>query len=331
VTTREPLAWVVGAGGLLGSQLTEALSGSTHPCRIWRPSFGKWKWGNLTALADQFHAAAAEFASRAAHHSRWTICWADGNGVVTSSDTALQVEVDTWNLFLDAVTGSLAPLAESVPGFLFLASSAGGVFGNNPDQPLTELSAPRPISAYGRARLAQEESLHRWAQRHSRIRYLIGRISNLYGPGQNLAKGQGLLSRIASCLVHNRALHLYVPLDTIRDYISADSCAHFIVRCMAHLADEIDGSPGYVKVIASESDTSLAQIIALFRRVSHRPIKLICSPSPLGKLQPSRLRFRSVLWRELGVPSSHTLQADIRRLYQHHLDLHQRGQLPVPA
>jgi UDP-glucose 4-epimerase len=278
--------------------------------------------------------AIAQFAWQANRHGRWMVFWAAGSGVVGSSERALQAEVETWALFLDLLAKHCATAAPRARGTVFLASSAGGVYGNNPRQPLTEASAPSPISLYGRARLAQEEILREWARGRQAIAYLIGRISNLYGPGQNLAKAQGLLSHISRCLIYNRPLHLYVPLGTIRDYVPVDACAEHVVNCALYLTgpNAADGeASGYVKIMASEQETSLAQILAIFARVSHRFPKLICSPSPKGGIQPSRLQFRSLLWRHLGTPVGLSLQAGIKRLHQHHLALYLQGRLPPPC
>jgi UDP-glucose 4-epimerase len=261
---------------------------------------------------------------------RWMVLWAAGVGVTGTPESALAAETATWRLFLDLVGKHLAPLTGGSPGSLFLASSAGSVYGDNAEQPLTEESSPSPISPYGRAKLRQEEVLRDWARHHGGISYLIGRISNLYGPGQNLGKSQGLISHISRCLIYHRPLHLYVPLDTIRDYIAADACADHIVTCLNYLSARspsgVEGR-GEVKIVASEQETSLAQIIGTFARVSHRHLKVIRSPSPAAQLQPLRLKYRSLLWRQLGTPSWCSLEAGIKRLHQHHLALYAQGRL----
>jgi len=48
---------------------------------------------------------------------------------------------------------------------------------------------------------------------------MVGRMSNLYGPGQNLKKVQGLISQMCLRVLTRQPLVLYVPLDTIRDYL----------------------------------------------------------------------------------------------------------------
>ena len=54
---------------------------------------------------------------------------------------------------------------------------------------------------------------------------MIGRFSNLYGPGQNLGKLQGLISRLALSAVTRQPINIFVPLDTIRDYVYVDDAA----------------------------------------------------------------------------------------------------------
>ena len=49
---------------------------------------------------------------------------------------------------------------------------------------------------------------------------LVGRIANLYGPGQNLAKPQGLVSQLCLANLTGQPLSIYVSLDTLRDYLS---------------------------------------------------------------------------------------------------------------
>jgi hypothetical protein len=52
-------------------------------------------------------------------------------------------------------------------------------------------------------------------------------------------------------------------------------------------------------------------------------------PSPVSRQQPSRLRFRSVVWAD-RTPQVVDLATGIRDVYQDHLSLFQRGRLPAP-
>ena len=58
-----------------------------------------------------------------------------------------------------------------------------------------------------------------WSQRTG-LPVLIGRIANLYGPGQNLGKAQASCRSSAPRELERRPIAIWVSLDTLRDYSS---------------------------------------------------------------------------------------------------------------
>jgi UDP-glucose 4-epimerase len=320
--------WVIGSGGLLGSHITASLA--RQKAHVWRCPIRKFSWTHTADLTEQFIVALTAFAAGTNNNSPRIIYWAAGAAVVGSSEETLRQETDTWRLFLELVPKHLHAGGDHVSTYLFLASSAGGVYADNRGALITEESAPSPISPYGWAKLDQERILEEWSKGIPDTYYLVGRISTLYGPGQNLAKPQGLLSHIARCLILNQPLHLYMPLDTIRDYMRVDECADHIVRCMRHLManpSQQGMQRGFLKIFASEHAMSLAQVVAIFARVSHRHLKLICTPSPVGRQHPMRLQYRSTLWRHLRATSEPSMEEGIAQLYQYHLSSYGMGRL----
>lgn len=325
---RPTLVWIVGKGGLLGSHLHRVVD-DTADTRAWQTPVAKFSWHEPAALAEQLRHSVQAFASAVHEAANWLICWTAGAGVVSTSEQALHAESSAWQTFLELLERHLTG---DVPGAIFLASSAGGVYGDSPDYPLTEASPCSPVSAYGRNKLVQETLLRDWAARQPKVRYLIGRIANLYGLGQNLAKPQGLIAHMSRCLIYSRPIHLYVPLDTIRDYIRANECADHIARCARRLlADPTLGTArGLVKIFASEQETSLAQIVSAFSRVTHRSPRLVLGATEASRLQPRRLRFRSAVLRELGASQPVALDVGIHALHAHHMELYRQGKLPPP-
>jgi uncharacterized SAM-binding protein YcdF (DUF218 family) len=77
---------------------------------------------------------------------------------------------------------------------------------------------PRPLAPYGEVKLGMEEAL-RAAAAEIGAAALVGRISNLYGPGQDLSKPQGLISRVCIAHLTRAPLPVMVSLDTMRDYL----------------------------------------------------------------------------------------------------------------
>ncbi len=286
--TVTPLTWVIGAGGLLGGALSTEIrrrGGSVHRERI--------PWGAV----DRSVAALSEGLSRVVERSRetsgtWRVAWCAGAGVTSTSGTSLDDEVRVFRRFLELIAG----LPDNGPTAVFLASSAGGVYAGSAGPPFTELHPPEPISAYGEAKLAMEHAASSFGERTG-APVLIGRIANLYGPGQNLGKPQGLISHICRAHLKGQPISIYVPLDTVRDYLFVDDCAAMIVQAL-------DGHPGYadapvVKIFASQQGATVAALLGECKRIFKRSPRVVLGRSADAQFQARDLRLSSVVWPDV--------------------------------
>jgi UDP-glucose 4-epimerase len=289
----------------------------------WSPGF-RLSWKDPSALGRDLDQAVAGFSRAVAESGRpWMVLWCSGVGVVGTPAEAMDLETRTLEMFLERLGGGLGRSR----GTIFFAGSAGGAYAGCGETPMTEATPPMPTSDYGRAKLRQEETLRRWAESRPEVSTLSGRISNLYGPGQNLEKPQGLISHLSRCLLHQIPAHVFAPLDTLRDHLFAPDAADRILACM----DRLRSLPPPIratKIIASGTTTSIGAILAIFGRISRRKPRIICSGSPLGRLQPTRLALRSVFWEDLRFPMPTSLAAGIHAVHRHHLQLFQAGLLP---
>lgn len=319
-------AWVVGAGGLLGAEIRRALSRALPDVLPWSPA-EPFPWKDSDAIGSRLREAAAEYARAvAASGGPWMVFWCAGAGVVGTTAEEMERETRALESLLDGLGTALG----DARGAFFLASSAGGAYADCADAILTEDTPPRPSSDYGRAKLRQEEALARWAEAHPRASTFVGRLSNLYGSGQNFAKAQGLISYLSLCLLHQVPAHVYAPLDTLRDFLFAPDAANRILAAVDRLRS-LPSPARVMKIVASGQTTSIGSILSIFRRIARRQPRIICSGSPLGKLQPSRLALRSVTWPDLNVAPPTPLPAGIHAVYRHHLALLQAGRLPALA
>jgi UDP-glucose 4-epimerase len=324
-----PLVWVVGGGGLLGSHLRRALSQQIAGARLWETSPPNFSWTDSARLAEELTHAVETFAEavRAQGHT-WAVLWCAGTGVVSSSPAALEPEWSAWTHLLDLLGRHLATPGGGVRGSIFLASSAGGIYGGSPGLLLTEHTHPQPVSAYGAHKLRMEDTLRDWADARPNVSFLIGRISTLYGPGQDLRKAQGIISHLSRCLIYHHPVHIYVSLDTRRDYLFADDCAHQVAACLSRLMGEPPRA--VLKIFASQELTSLARIVGIFFRMArHRP--RIVSSRRLQSRQPASLKFRSDVWRDLEALRKTDLATGIHLVHQHQLALFRQGLLPPPS
>ncbi len=322
----ETLAWVVGRGGLLGSHVGRVLAAEESGLREWRCPAPRFPWGDPATLGDEIGRAAAAFAREVRGRGcRWAVLWCAGVGTVGAPPGSLMAEMLAWESLLAA----LRPLRDRT-GSVFLASSAGGVYGMAEESPLTESSTPRPASAYGAHKLRMEGSLRGWARAASGASCLVGRISNLYGPGQDPARPRGLIARISRSIILHEPLNIFVSLDTIRDFLYAEDCARSIVLSMAHLLNggRTPCDPRLVtKIFASGKATTARALLGLFFRLTrHRPI-VTTVPSPGRAEHPERLCFRSTVWPHLDRVSRTELPEGIGRVHQHLLAMFRGGRL----
>ena len=325
------LTWVIGEGGLLGSHVRRALRPRGDRLQPWTCPERPFAWKDRDRLRDQLGASVAAFEGEVrARGGSWAVLWCAGVGIVGADQSLLEIERLAFQWLLEFLGQGLAAPGQSVAGLVFFASSGGAVYGDCPDRPITEASSPRPISAYGRHKLALENLLSAWAAAHPAVATLIARISNLYGVGQGSQKPQGLISHLSRSLIFQQHINIYVSLDTIRDYYYAVDCARALTACIDHLlptAGSAHPAPRVLKIFASEQTASIAQILGVFVTLTRFRPRFICHPGPASRIQPRNLQFRSTVLRDV-VPTQRTdLLTGVKLVYLHNLSDYMRGLL----
>ena len=266
--------WTIGSGGLIGSAINARAS---HP--FIGPSI---PWADPDAAQQALSRGLNDFVA-ATTGEPWSIIWAAGAGTTASPPEVFEPEIRTFSIFLEHLRVQAPP----GPGILGLISSAGGIHAGCPHPPFTSETDPAPISAYGRAKLRQERLLAQVLGQE--VPSIIFRVSNAYGPGQNLDKLQGLVSRLAVCTYRHEPVHLFVPVTTVRDYIFTTDIADRVHAWLGSPPAEKD-SPRTV-VVASGTGTSIAQLVRIAGDVSHRRIPIAMGSHPSSKDQPADSRF----------------------------------------
>lgn len=282
------LAWVVGSGGLLGAALCRALR--RDGTALFAPT-GRFSWDNEDALRSQFRDAVKEFAIQATSTGRWELYWAAGVGTMGSAQHALEPETRAFSGLLQLLAAEPGLMATA--GAVAYASSAGAIYAGSQDAVITENTPPSPTTAYAREKLKQEELARAFALANSHTSALLARISTIYGPGQAQGKQQGLLTHMARRILRNQPIQIYVPYDTIRDYIAVDDAASEMVGALRKVSKD----PCHrvlTKIIASEHPTTIAEIISTFRRIARRAPRVVTSTSKLSALYSRRVQFRSI-------------------------------------
>jgi len=247
-STTPPLVWIIGSGGLLGGAIAHEFPNSFQSTKIrWEKSGDSVK--DLTANLEAFHDTAIE-------NQEWIIIWAAGHATVTSSQEECNQELAVFESFVRLVSQQLTS-----HGRFFLASSAGGVYAASANPPFNAGSPTSPASPYGYLKLAQEHVVDSGFTNEKVVTTIAGRFSNLYGPGQDLTKLQGLVSRLVLAGLTKQIMSIFVPLDTLRDFIYVSDAAE-VVRVILEMQD-----PPSIVVIASGEPKSLGAVVTQVKDV----------------------------------------------------------------
>jgi UDP-glucose 4-epimerase len=147
---------------------------------------------------------------------------------------------------------------------VFLASSGGAVYDTGVEPPYREDSPTARSSAYAALKLDIEEAFLDGASAGSQRTVL--RLSNVYGPGQRLGSGQGVVGHWLQAMVGDRPVRLFGDPATIRDYVYIDDVAAAFLRAHGAAAP----LPSIVNVGSGEP-TSLEELLKLVLQAADRP------------------------------------------------------------
>lgn len=326
LTPNDVISWVVGRGGLLGRSVEPALGADSA---LWQPR-RSFSWGDEKRSMLEIHDAARDFASTVGNHP-WRVAWCAGSGFVGTPLSALEGEKSALSALLDSLAD--APQLKAANGSFFLASSAGGVYAGADAAPYSEDSPVVPLSEYGRTKLEQEHIAARWSNQTS-VPLLIGRLTNLYGPDQDLAKGQGLINQVCLRIIARRPLRLYVPIDTMRDYLYARDAGRLVADALRKLRlESLRGKPPLVvtKILASHQPATIATVLAQFKWITKRPVSVTFATSSDSRFQVRDLRVRSTTWTELDRRPFTPLSEGMRAVLERTLQLAGSGHISLEA
>lgn len=279
-------SWVVGSNGMLGSALCRRLQKAG--ANLFVPT-ERFRWNSESELFVQLESAVKEFVAFVGSRPKWQIFWAAGIGTMNSAEEELAFETQILSNLLNLVESQ--PDLIGAAGCFVFASSAGAIYAGATEDVIDENTPVAPTTAYGREKIKQESLIGEFAKSNLRITVLLARISTLYGPGQSLGKQQGLISMIARRVLRKQPIQIYVPFDTIRDYITADDAAAIMIATLYTINSE---GGLFVKIVASERPTTIAEILSTFKRISRSRIRVVMSANRLSCIYSHRIQFHSI-------------------------------------
>jgi UDP-glucose 4-epimerase len=229
-----PAVAVVGAAGFIGGALCRGLA------RAGVPAIG---------LTRPRGAADEEAVVRAMRHVDHVIYAAGTVTPATAAREPHRIAADELALrrFLEACKrGGRHPR-------VILIGSGGTVYAPELPPPYTEDGPTRPTGAYGEAKLASEQILFRAADH---IRPAVLRLSNVYGPGQRVHGGLGVVSHWLAAAAEGRPLTVIGDPATRRDYVYVEDVVDAALRFL-----RLDHPPGLALLnIGAGVPTSLTEV-----------------------------------------------------------------------
>lgn len=111
-------------------------------------------------------------------------------------------------------------------------SSGGTVYGDAATEFIAETTLPQPSSPYGIGKLTVEHYL-RYFKFTGGLDYIVYRIANPYGPGQNIFGKQGVVPIFMHRFLNKEPIMIYGDGSMVRDYMYIDDLIDMIVSSYA--------------------------------------------------------------------------------------------------
>lgn len=146
---------------------------------------------------------------------------------------------------------------------LLYLSSGGALYGDTGMNAADERDPIRPKSYYGAGKAAAEHFIHTYAAQFDRAATIL-RPSNLYGPGQSMSNGFGIIPTAFHRIQAGETLEIWGDGRAVRDYLYIDD---FIALCLQVLSSPMPKGAQLFNAARGEG-VSLNTLIGLIQNVT---------------------------------------------------------------
>jgi len=257
---------LIGGNGFLGSALARALAGAGNAVHVLSRSVEPGRRGGIAyhrgSQDDTAVVAALLSECRTVVHLAST---------TTPGSSARSPAIDTEENLLPA-TKLAEVMSVLPPDRLLFVSSGGAVYGNPDRLPVDESLAPRPLSYHAAGKVALEALFAAFAQANG-VSLAILRPSNIYGPGQPLRSGFGLVRTLLEKALRAEPVEMWGDGSAVRDYLFIDDAVEACSRLI--------GNPQATGLFnaGSETGTSIRELITLVAQVTGRTSMVVQRPA----------------------------------------------------
>ncbi len=188
-------------------------------------------------------------------------------------------------------------------------SSGGAIYGDQKKKKYSEEDALCPISPYAISKMAIEKYLEYYRIAKG-LDYLIARISNPYGPHQNVIGNQGIIPIFLNLIKNNQPISIFGDGQNIRDYIFVDDAIDNLVNLSFRSKNKYR-----VYNIGSGEGVSINELIETIKKITRKRIKT-------NRLSQRKADVRSIvldvarIQEELGFGPKITLEQGIKKTWE---------------
>lgn len=305
--TKRGLVTVMGGRGFIGSHLARALVRANYPVRI----FDK-VCADRSLIADiednvqvlEGDVARADDVLSAIEPAETVI-----NLIHTTvpGSSMLNPAYDVETNVVSSVRW-LSSLGETKVRKLIFISSGGTVYGLPETNLIDEQHPTNPINSYGVTKLMIEKYVAMYAALN-RVEHLILRPSNVYGEGQRLHIGQGVIGVLAYRALRREPLEIWGSGNDLRDYLYIEDFVGAVMSLLDY------SGPHRVFNVSSGRGHSVVEILEILKS-QLRDMPEVVHTEARGFDVPVNVLDSTLLRQATGWEPRMPLEDGIRRVVQ---------------
>lgn len=188
-------------------------------------------------------------------------------------------------------------------------SSGGTVYGDIDSEAISEDAVPVPRSPYGIGKLTIEHYLRYFKHAHG-LDYIVYRIANPYGPGQNIYGKQGVVPIFMYKFLKKEPVTVYGDGSMVRDYLYIDDLIEMLVRSYRH------GNQHNEYNVGSGRGVTINQLLDAIKACAGFEVEVRHVDAPPTYVQRSVLNIKRFV-NEFGLQPATSLEEGIARTWEY--------------
>ena len=153
--------------------------------------------------------------------------------------------------------------------FVFI-STGGAIYGENTGLSVGENHPCSPKSPYGLSKLTVENYIKYFSE-SIRMKHLIVRPANIFGPRQNPHGEAGVVSIFANSMLNNQNVSIFGDGNDYRDYVYVNDVVNFIEKAIEKNASGVFNVGTGISITTNKVFSDLAEILNYTKKPNYLP------------------------------------------------------------